>query len=76
MLENPTIISVWGTKEGLFVDADEMRECIVELAGEIEEILGKAGSPKTWSSDYGTEVADIISHLGYIDSIVKGWSNP
>lgn len=55
------------------MDTNEMKECIMELAGEIGEILGKAGNPKTWSSDYGAEVADVISHLGYIGSVVKEW---
>lgn len=49
MLEHSTIISVCGgvQKEGCSVDANKIRECIVRLNEEIEEVLQKAGYPKS-----------------------------
>lgn len=72
MLEYPTII-VCDNKERFNMDANEMKGRILALSEEIEEILVGAGNPKTWSGDYGAEVADVIFHLGYIDSVVREW---
>lgn len=55
------------------MDANKMKERIMALDGEIEGILAEAGNPNDWDGDYGAGMADVIFHLGYIDSVVKKW---
>lgn len=61
------------------MDTKEVRECIVRLNEEIEEVLQKAGYPKCIrfspkrGADAEMETEDILSHLGYINSVVKKW---
>ena len=63
------------------MDTEEIRNRIIRLNKEIEEVLLKAGYPERYTfslghgENYDMQVADVVFHLGYVNSVVKGWGN-
>ena len=62
------------------MDTEEIRNRIIRLNEEIEEVLLKAGypkccvlSPERGDSDADAQTLEVIAHLGYVNSIVKEW---
>lgn len=57
----------------------EIRNRIIRLNKEIEEVLLKAGYPECYAfssshgNKYNMQVSDVVFHLGYVNSVVKGW---
>lgn len=63
------------------MDTEEIRNRIIRLNEEIEKVLLKAGYPECYAfspshgNKYDMQVADVVFHLGYVNSVVKGWEN-
>lgn len=63
------------------MDTEEIRNRIIRINKEIEEILLKAGYPECYafSSSHGCkydmQMTEVVFHLGYVNSVVKGWGN-